>query len=103
MAESLNCVFCKNSDVNLILFTEETFEKCRTIVKHRKEHNLKFKDVVLPTDLFESGYHGQGYKSFTGLMKKYRSSKASTTEKSTPEENFENITKKFIITMFINF
>ncbi|GFW02090.1 hypothetical protein TNCV_4854301 [Trichonephila clavipes] len=93
MAESLNCVFCKNSDVNLILFTEETLKKCRTIVKHRKEHNLKFKDVVLPTDLFESGYHGQCYKSFTGLMKKYYSSKASTTEKSIPEENLENITK----------
>ncbi|GFW34878.1 paired amphipathic helix protein Sin3b [Trichonephila clavipes] len=75
------------------LFFDKTLKKCQTVVKHRKEHNLKFKNVVLPTDLFESGYHGQCYKPFTGLMKKYYSSKASTTEKSTPEENSENVTK----------
>lgn len=72
MAELLKCVFCENSDVNLILFTEETLKKCQTILKHRKEHNLKFKNIVLPADLYESGYHRQCYKSFTGKMTCYK-------------------------------
>lgn len=69
MAELLSCVFCNNSDLNLTLFTEETLQKCRTVLKHRKEHNLKFKDVFLPVNFFESGYHRQCYKSFTELIK----------------------------------
>ncbi|KAG8177890.1 hypothetical protein JTE90_001721 [Oedothorax gibbosus] len=91
MEEPLKCVFCDDFDVNLILFTEETLEKCRTILKHRKEHDLKFNDVALPEDLFESGYHRKCYKSFTGLMKIYYSSKAAITEKSAPEEKTENM------------
>ena len=71
MANLLNCVFCNNSDQNLILFTEETLKKCKIILKLRKGHKLKFKNVVLPVELFESDYHRQFYKSFTGLMKKY--------------------------------
>lgn len=71
MASPSICVFCKYSDENLILFTEETLKKCRVVLKHRIEHNLKFKDVVLPGDLFESDYHRQCYKSLTGLNKKY--------------------------------
>lgn len=77
MAELLNCGFCNNSGDKLILFTEETLKKCQTILKLRKEHNLKFKDVVLPVELYESGYHRQCYKSFTGLMKKYYVKKSS--------------------------
>ncbi|CAH2098161.1 unnamed protein product [Euphydryas editha] len=47
--------------------------------RYIREHNLKFKDVLLPVELFESGYHRQCYKSFTGLMKKYQS-KSTTTK-----------------------
>lgn len=82
MAELLNCVFCNNSGDKLILFTEETLRKCRTILKLRKEHNLKYKDVVLPVELYESGYHRQCYRSFTGLMKKYYVKESS----SVPED-----------------
>lgn len=50
---------------------DETLKKCQVILKQRKILNLKYKDVVLPVELFESGYHRHCYKSFTGLMKKY--------------------------------
>lgn len=91
MSSSLNCVFCKNSDVDLLLFTEETLKKCRVILKHRKDHNLKFKDVVLPGDFLESGDHRQCYKSFTGLNKKYYLPKNKSIEKSTPKDEFINV------------
>lgn len=97
MASPLNCVFCKNSDVNLILFTEETFKKCLVVLKHRIEHNLKFKDVVLPGDLFESGYHRQCYKSFTGLNKKYYLPKNKSIEKSTSTEKSLNIAENLSV------
>lgn len=57
MAELLNCVFCKNSNEKLILFSEDTLKKCEKILKLSKEHNLKYKDV-LPIELFHSGYQG---------------------------------------------
>lgn len=91
MASPSICVFCKYSDENLILFTEETLKKCRVVLKHRIEHNLKFKDVVLPGDLFESGYHRQCYKSFTGLNKKYYLPKNEPIKKSTSTEKSLNI------------
>ena len=53
------------------MFTEEMLKKCQVTLKHRKEHNFKFKDDVLPVDLLDSGYHRQSYKSFKELMKKY--------------------------------
>ena len=92
MAELLKCVFCKCSDINLIMFTEEMLKKCQVILKHRKEHNLKFKDVVLPVDLFESGYHRQCFKPFTGLMEKYYLPKSKSIEKSIVNEKSPNIT-----------
>lgn len=91
MANLLNCVFCNNCDENLILFTEETLKKCRVILQHRKEHNLKFKDVVLPGELFESGYHRNCYKSFTGLNKKYYLPKNTATEKANSTEKLLSI------------
>lgn len=93
MAKLLNCVFCKKCNENLSLFTEETLKKCQIILKQRKKHNLKFKDVVLPVELFESGYHTECYSSFTGLMKKYYSEKSVTAQKRTQTENSLNITE----------
>lgn len=92
MAELLKCVFCDNSGEKLILFSEETLKKCRTILELRKKHNLKFKDITLPVDLYESGYHRQCYKSFTGLMKKYYESKGTNAAKSTSKEKTSNVT-----------
>lgn len=83
MASSFNCAFCGSSDENLILFSDDTLKKCRNILLARKKHNLKHKDVVLPVDSLESGYHRQCYKSFTALMKKYMSQTSQTQVEST--------------------
>lgn len=96
MAEFLKCVFCGETDINLILFTEETLKKCKLILKCRKEHNLKHKDVTLPDELFESGYHRHCYKSFTGLMKKYYVSKSTTAaaaESNTSTDKSSDVTE----------
>lgn len=93
MAKLLNCAFCEKCDEKLSLFTEETLKKCRVILRQRKIHNLKFKNVVLPVDLFDAGFHRECYKSFTGLNKKYYSQKAATTKKCTGTENSSNIAK----------
>ncbi|KAK0179363.1 hypothetical protein PV327_005121 [Microctonus hyperodae] len=71
LGPSLTCIFCKQSHDKIILFSNETFKKCSSILKQRKIHNLKFKDVVLPDDLYDSGYHRECYKSFTALPRKY--------------------------------
>lgn len=84
---SMKCIFCKKSRDKINLFSIETLKKCQTILKHRIIHNLKFKDVVLPDDLYESGYHRECYKCFTALPKKYYS---AISEKS------KNDKKKFI-------
>ncbi|KAK0161711.1 hypothetical protein PV327_008130 [Microctonus hyperodae] len=91
MAEVSTCVFCKQHDEHLILFTNETLKKCKLILKQRKLHNLKHKDVVLPRESYEDGYHRNCYKSFTGLMKKYYSKKLEATEKSRQQKNSLNI------------
>lgn len=77
------CVFCNSPDTNLILFTVETLNKCKVILKHRKEHNLKYKDVALPVNLYDNGYHRQCKSSFTGLMKKYYKPKSESVENIT--------------------
>ncbi|KAK9886263.1 hypothetical protein WA026_015774 [Henosepilachna vigintioctopunctata] len=68
----LKCTFLKSHD-KLISFTEEIFKKCEIVLQHRVTHNLKFKDVVLPKDLYDNGYHRECYKNFTALPKKYYS------------------------------
>ena len=65
--EKLKCTFCKKSHDKLILFSEEILKKCKNILKQRIIHNLKFKDVLLPDDLHDSGYHRECYKNFTAL------------------------------------
>lgn len=82
MADKLNCVFCNNTSGNVILFAEEILRKCNTILKLRKEHNLKYKDIILPVEVADNGYHRQCYKSFMGLMKKYYATKSTTAEES---------------------
>ncbi|XP_035456475.2 anoctamin-5 isoform X2 [Spodoptera frugiperda] len=82
MALNLKCVFCQKYDESLILFTDETLKKCRVILKHRKIHNLKYKDVMLPTNALEAGFHRRCYKSFTGLVTKSSSGKVGAARRS---------------------
>lgn len=71
--EKLKCLFCKQHHDKLKLFTEETFKKCKQVLKQRVLHNLKFKDLVFPEDLYDNGYHRECYKNFTALPKRYYS------------------------------
>lgn len=48
----------------------ESCKKCQAILKLRKMHNLKYKDIILPHEYTHSGYHREYYKVFTGLKKK---------------------------------
>lgn len=40
---------------------------CEKILKIGVEHNLKYKDLPLPVELFENDYHKGDKKLFTGL------------------------------------
>lgn len=71
MGDTLICFVCNKSDGKIILFSEETLKKCQTVLKIRKKNNLKYKDIILPDEYTENGYHRECYKAFTGLMKKY--------------------------------
>ncbi|XP_043499940.1 uncharacterized protein LOC122522722 [Polistes fuscatus] len=79
--EKIVCFVCRKSDEHIILFSEETLKKCQTILKLRKIHKLKYKDIILPSEYTESGYHRVCYKVFTGLMKKYFTSQPLSAEK----------------------
>lgn len=71
----LNCAICnkKISDEKVILFNEETFKKCNDVLKARKGNNLKYKDIILPSNVGVSadGYHMKCYRNFTALKAKY--------------------------------
>lgn len=72
MAGKLNCVFCnENSDENVNMFSEETLEKCKKILRLRKLHNLKYSEVILPREYLDGGHHARCYRVFTALKKKY--------------------------------
>lgn len=78
--EKVKCVFCATvKDEQLNLFSEDSIEKCRNILRLRKFHNLKYKDVILPDEIFDSAYHRSCYKTFTALKKKFFST--NVTEK----------------------
>ncbi|XP_041988826.1 uncharacterized protein LOC121740251 [Aricia agestis] len=79
------CFVCKKSGEDIIMFSEETLKRCQNILKLRKIHKLKYKDIILPSEYTESGYHRTCYKAFTGLMKKYFSSEPLSSEKTTYE------------------
>lgn len=93
MGDILICVICKKSSGKIILFSEETLKKCQSILKLRKIHNLKYKDIILPSEYTDSGYHRGCYKSLTGLMKKYFTSKSQSSKK-TIETDKEKETEK---------
>ncbi|KAK0071856.1 hypothetical protein PV325_012250, partial [Microctonus aethiopoides] len=94
MGDVLICAFCKKSSDEILLFSEETLKKCKTILQLRKKHNLKYHDVISPREYTDGGYHGRCYKSFTGLMKKYytpsTSSQKANIEKTSVSTSTEN-------------
>ncbi|GBP62840.1 hypothetical protein EVAR_44695_1 [Eumeta japonica] len=69
---TLKCVFCQKSNDKLILFSEETLKKCKQVLKQRETHNLKLRNIKLPEDLYDSGYHRECYKILL-LSQKYYS------------------------------
>lgn len=75
MENKLICFVCKESSGKIVLSSEETFKKCKNILNVRKKHNLKYKDIILPDEYTDCGYHRECYKVFTGVMKKYLISK----------------------------
>lgn len=77
------CVFCKSTKDKVRLFTSDTLQKCINILKIRKENNLKFFDVILPSSVnTNEGYHTKCYSSFTALMNKYKKLSEISVESS---------------------
>ncbi|CAB3246039.1 unnamed protein product [Arctia plantaginis] len=92
----LTCTFCEKSSDKLILFTEITLKKCKIILQQRVTHNLKLKDVVLPEDLYDKGYHRECYKNFTALPKKYYSEIPEKTKISKNKSSPSIVDKPFV-------
>ena len=69
----------------ITLFREKTLEKCKFIqLAHRKQHNLKYKNVELPVavDSFY-GFHLDFYQRFTALSATLRKDKNSIPTENT--------------------
>lgn len=80
-SEHVVCVIC-NQDIDdkTVKFTTSTLDKSKSILKIRKEHNLKFNDISLPEEVNDNtGYHVKCYKNFLAVMKKYRQNEPSTS------------------------
>ncbi|KAK9876484.1 hypothetical protein WA026_012796 [Henosepilachna vigintioctopunctata] len=78
MADNLKCVICASEqDKKVLLFSEETLKKCRCVLDLRKHHNLKYKDVILPSDLYDCGYHRSCYRVFTAIKLKFYEKKGT--------------------------
>lgn len=77
----LSCFICKKSEGKLILLSEETLKKCRTVLKVRKKHNLKYANVILPDEYTDGGYHRECHKTFTGVNKQYYNSEPADLKK----------------------
>lgn len=91
MGDTLICFVCNKSDGKIILFSEETLKKCQTVLKIRKKHNLKYKDIILPDEYTENGYHRGCYKAFTGLMKKYLTSEPENWTKNSEKQKSASV------------
>ena len=76
----------ETSSSSVILFKESTLEKCKKILKLRKDCSLKYANVILPAATNGiSGFHMDCYRRFIALPKNARSNvqvKMNDTEKS---------------------
>lgn len=90
-SNQLICFICKKSDGKITLFSEETLRKCHTILELRKKHNLKYKNIILPDEYTDGGYHRECHKAFTGLMKKYYTSEPVHSKKKSADEQSTSV------------
>lgn len=91
MADNLKCVICASEkDEKVLLFSEETLKKCQRILDLRKHHNLKYKDVILPSDLYDCGYHRSCYRVFTALKTKFYEMKDTKKKDVAPSTSQSN-------------
>lgn len=79
-SEHVVCVICNvKTGEKTVQFTSTTLDKSKSILKIRKDNNLKFNDISLPEEVSaNSGYHVKCYKNFLAVMKKYRTSELSS-------------------------
>ncbi|CAH2102423.1 unnamed protein product [Euphydryas editha] len=91
MADNFRCVICDSEQKEeVLIFSEETLNKCRRILDLRKHHNLKYKDVILPSDVYDCGYHCSCYRVFTALKSKFyetKETKIKDVASSTSQSN----------------
>ncbi|CAH1102926.1 unnamed protein product [Psylliodes chrysocephalus] len=97
----VSCVICKQKDARKVNpFTKSTLNKCKITLKIRQENNLKYCDVILPSEVsFKEGYHRQCYANFTSLKKQYKQNLSTISLESPPTSDilsrsyqvFENI------------
>lgn len=70
--EKVKCVFCVTVKAEqLNLFSEQTLAKCRNILRLRRIHNLKYKNIILSNEIFDLAYHISCYRTFTALKKNF--------------------------------
>ncbi|GFY54385.1 hypothetical protein TNIN_203771 [Trichonephila inaurata madagascariensis] len=77
---------CNKSVRKIILFSEETLKKYRTVLKIRKKHNIKYKDIILPDKYINNCYHRKCYKAFTGVIEKHLTSKPVNSTKNSEKQ-----------------
>ncbi|XP_063977427.1 uncharacterized protein LOC135162657 [Diachasmimorpha longicaudata] len=85
-SSQINCVICDEyKNERSILFTERSLQRCKEVLQIRKDNQLKFKDVILPTFVNNTdGYHTKCYKYFTALTRGYRQGTESVNDKQPP-------------------
>lgn len=57
MEKILIFAFCAKSGCKLLLFWEKTLKNCETVLELERQHNLKHKNIILPSDYIDGGYH----------------------------------------------
>lgn len=66
------CAICTRTSGKILLYNEKTLTKNHIILQARQNHNLKYSDVVLPSQISSTvGYHVCCYKNFIAIKKQY--------------------------------
>lgn len=78
------CAICTRTSGKILLYNEKTLTKNHIILQARQTHNLKYSDVVLPSQISPTvGYHVCCYKNFIAIKKQYYA-KLLETARQTP-------------------